>query len=36
MLMTLIMGGLLLNLSRQGSGETQRDSGLSLDAGWRD
>jgi cell division protein FtsW len=36
MLMTLIMGGLLLNLSRQGAGDTQRDSGSSLDAGWRD
>jgi cell division protein FtsW len=35
MLMTLAMGGILINLSRQGIGHTRRDSGLNLDTGWR-
>jgi cell division protein FtsW len=36
MLMTLIMGGILINLSRQGVQQTQRDSRLNLETGWRD
>jgi cell division protein FtsW len=35
MLMTLVMGGLLINLSRQGVQQTRRSSNLNLDAGWR-
>jgi cell division protein FtsW len=35
MLMTLIMGGILVNLSRQAVGQRQGDSRLNLEAGWR-
>jgi cell division protein FtsW len=35
MLMTLIMGGILINLSRQGTEETRREFSLSREAGWR-
>ena len=36
MLMTLIMGGILVNLSRQDTGQMQRDPRLDLDTRWRD
>jgi cell division protein FtsW len=36
MLVTLFMGGILINLSRQGAGQPRGDSRLSLDAGWGD
>jgi cell division protein FtsW len=36
MLMTLVMGGILINLSRQGAEGTQRYSGVSRETGWRD
>ena len=35
MLVTLVMGGILINISRQGVQQSQKESKLNLNAGWR-